>query len=94
MALSSTSEVWAAYEDNLSYSRDQSVSKAVDFVEAAEFILIRQPKRSRHDGTEVEYDLEVIESRLKDAQRFIDQNGGVGSSRSSVRHLDFGGLRD
>lgn len=79
------------YFTNLSYRRENSLTKAHAFVEAC-IGMLAFAKRRHHDGTEQEFDFSNLQSQLERAEHWIEahpdsQTGG------GVVYPDFSNLR-
>lgn len=93
---STTAQVLAAYADNGSYEENDSLSEAKAFVSACRILLSPKHLVSRsasggRSGTEVEYDVTVVEREKDRSQRWIEQKLG---ESGNVVHADFSNFRE
>ena len=90
MSLTSAStdqEIHDAYFDNASYEADNSKAKALAFVTACRFILLKRPMRMKHENQEVEVDLSLIANEMKAARRWAATKQSSGMSYGSFQYF-------
>lgn len=98
MAINSSStlaDVRAAFIDNATYAADDSPAKCREFIAACHALLITVPNRSSRGGTEgdvIEFDMALVERRLKEAEAWLQTAGACDGDR--VRYVSFEGFRD
>jgi len=77
-SLSSTSslaEVQAAYDDNASYTEDESGDKCRAYITACRILLRRSFKSTAGAGLSVMTNMDQIAAEMKSAQEWIHENG-------------------
>lgn len=82
---STLAELKAAYDDNVGYDLDNSVSMAKEFIKACRMLLQRVPKRMRHGGQggdEMEIDPAQVAKQLEAAEQWWQANDPNAALRS------------
>jgi len=88
---STLADIKAAYADNASYAEDGSTAKAKAFVTACRLLLIKIPKRTAKDNSELEMDTKLIREEMDSANQWLAANGGTGGP--SVKYADTSNFR-
>lgn len=90
---STLEELYDAYEENVSWLREQSVAKALAFAETCRLLLIHLPQTSVKGGDTLQFQAELRKS-IQDAEQFVAGQDGATYGGASVKHPDFSTLRD
>lgn len=90
---STLAEIVAAVVDNAGYQENNSLTEAKAFVTAARVYIFKFPKRQKNRLSETELDVKELRAELKEAQQWIQANGGDASVKRRIVHPDFGGFR-
>jgi len=85
---STFSDVTAAYENNLDYDLAGSPSKCRAFIQAARFLLRRQPDEQELDGERTRDNPEKIQAELAKAESWLAANAATNYALA-----DFSGIR-
>lgn len=97
MSLSSSStlaEIKAAYDDNLDYDLEDSVTKVKAFVQAARMLLRRMAQEiGGHGDNHVADDYRKIEAELSKAVAWWRANDSTVAPAGSIKHVDLRDMR-
>lgn len=91
---SSTATVIAAYEDNIDYDLQGSVSMCKDFIQAARILNRRAPEEVTHGNQRVKEMVDAIPKALANAESWLAANDTDYSSRRSVGSVILGGFSE
>ncbi len=81
---STDAQVFAAYDDNASYSEDASVPKAKAFLTACRFLLRRMPKRAGSGNADLELNPDLIQEEMAQARTWLETNDTGDTSTSTA----------
>lgn len=87
---STTAQVIAAYEDNIDYDLQGSVSMCKDFIQAARFLNRRAPEEVTHGNQRVKEMVDAIPKALANAEAWLAANDTDYSTRSQTGAVTFG----
>ena len=92
---STLAEIQAAYYDNASWEEDASTTKALAFVTACRFLLLKLPKRvaqGGRGGNETELDPSIIRAELNAARQWLAFSSAAATG-GGVKHVSLEGFR-
>jgi len=90
MALRPLQVVVEQYVDNIAYT---SSSGCQLFLSAARELLLRRPKKTMIDGQIVEFDQQVIQNQVNDAQRWLSSQANATNPNSGAQYYDVSRIR-
>jgi len=90
MALRPLQVVIEQYVDNIAYT---TVSGVQLFLSAAKELLLRRPKKTVIDGQQMEFDQQVIQSQIQDAERWLASQASAMNPNSGARYYDQSRIR-
>lgn len=78
------------YVDNIAYT---NASGCQLFLSAARELLLRRPKKTLIDGQVIEFDQQVIQNQINDAQRWIASQANATNPNSGAQYYDQSRIR-